>query len=114
MAHNRELDIPDLISRFSTTGDKEHLLCQGYRQHALCLCLLAHFILAFSDGGASIKLIEVAQCLKEGKSCMGLVLAETLTGLDVFHQLKTTRFAWSPLLLQVLFPTLVIYVPHIT
>lgn len=114
LAHNGELDIPDLIRQFSITGDKDDLLWRGYRQHAFCLCLLAHFLLASSRGGVSIKLIEVAQCLKEGKSCMGLVLAETLTGLDAFQRGETTRFAGSLLLLQVLFPTLFIYDPYIT
>ncbi|KAL7234489.1 hypothetical protein ACSBR1_017989 [Camellia fascicularis] len=63
--------------------------------------MLAHFLLVPSCGGASIRLIEVAQDLKEGKSCIGLALAETLMGLDVFHRREATRFAGSPLLLQV-------------
>ncbi|KAF5934365.1 hypothetical protein HYC85_030536 [Camellia sinensis] len=58
LAHNGELDIPDLIRRFSITGDKDDLLWRGYRQHAFCLCLLPHFFLAPSHGGVSIKLIE--------------------------------------------------------
>ena len=45
---------------------------------------------------------------------MGLVLAETLTAMDTFQRGETTRFAGSPLLLQVLFPTLLIYDPYIT
>ncbi|KAL7179398.1 hypothetical protein ACSBR1_042732 [Camellia fascicularis] len=68
--------------------------------------MLAHFLLALSYGGTSIRLIEVAQCLKEGKSCIDLMLAETLMGLDTFHRRETTRFAGSLLLLQVLFLTL--------
>ncbi|CAL5368068.1 unnamed protein product [Camellia sinensis] len=50
-------------------------------------------------------MIEVAQGLKEGKSCIAMTLAETLMGLDAFHRRETTRFAGSSLLLQVMFPT---------
>lgn len=106
MAYDGELDIPGLIHGFSDIGDKGDLLWRGHRQHALCLFMLAHFLLAPSCGRANIRLIKVAQCVKEGKSCIGLALAETLVGLDVFHQRETTWFAGSPLLLQVLFPTL--------
>ena len=67
--------------------------------------MLAHFLFAPSFGGSNIHLIKVAQVLKEGKSCIGLVLAKILMGLDAFHRRETTRFAGSPLLLQVMFPT---------
>ncbi|GMP32016.1 hypothetical protein CsSME_00005971 [Camellia sinensis var. sinensis] len=101
LAHNRELDIPNLIQRFFDVDDRGDLLWQSFRQYALCLCMLAHFLLAPSFRGSSIRLIKVAQGLKEGKSCIGLVLAETLMGLDAFYQWETTRFEGSPLLLQV-------------
>lgn len=68
--------------------------------------MLPHFLVALGFGGSSIRLIEVAQGLKEGKSCIGLTLAETLTSLDAFHRRETNKFARSPLLLQVMFPTL--------
>ena len=75
--------------------------------------MLAHLLLAPSLGGSSIRLIEVAQGLEEGKSCIGLALVETLMGFDAFHRRETTRFAGSPLLLQVMFPTLShIYFSH--
>ncbi|KAL7183221.1 hypothetical protein ACSBR1_041830 [Camellia fascicularis] len=45
---------------------------------------------------------------------MGLALAETLMGLDAFHRGESTRLARSPLLLQALFSTLLIYDSHIT
>ncbi|KAL7222904.1 hypothetical protein ACSBR1_024566 [Camellia fascicularis] len=102
----RSLEIPSLIHRFFAIEDRSDLLWRGYRQYALYLCLLAHFLLAPSYSGASIRLIEVAQYLKVGKSCMGLALAETLMGLDAFYRRETTRFPGSPLLLQVLFPIL--------
>lgn len=100
-AHDGELDIPGLVHQFSIIRDKSDFLWRSHRQHALCLCLLAQFLIAPSFGGASFRLIKVAQCLKEGKSCIGLALAETLMGLDVVHRRETTRFAGSPLLLQV-------------
>ena len=68
--------------------------------------MLSHFLLAPGSGGSSVRLIEVAQGLEEGKSCIAMILAETLMGLDAFHRRETTRFVGSPLLLQVMFPTL--------
>ena len=67
--------------------------------------MLFHILLAAGLGGSSIRLSEVAQGLKDGKSCIAMTLAETLMGLDAFHRRETTRFAGSPLLLQVMFPT---------
>ncbi|KAF5933747.1 hypothetical protein HYC85_029918 [Camellia sinensis] len=98
---NGELDILGLIHRFSDAGDRSNHYWQGFRQHALCLCLLSHFLLCPSFGGSNICLIEVAQGLREGKSCIAMTLAETLMGLDAFHRRETTRFAGSPLPLQV-------------
>jgi len=106
LAHDGELDIPGLIHRFSNIRDRGDLLWQGFWQHALYLCMLAHFLLALSCDGTSVRLIKVAQCMTEVKRCMVLVLAETLMCLDIFHQRETTQFAGSPLLLQALFPTL--------
>ncbi|GMP98804.1 hypothetical protein CsSME_00046546 [Camellia sinensis var. sinensis] len=83
------LDILSLIHRFSDTGDHGDHYWQGFRRHALCF------------GGSSVQLIEVALGLKEGKSCIAMTLAETLMGLDAFYRRETTRFAGSPLLLQV-------------
>ena len=104
-----ELDILGLIYRFFDAGDRSNHYWQGFRQHALCLCLLSHFLLSSGFGGASIRLIEVAQGLREGKSCIAMTLAETLMGLDSVYRREATRFAGSPLLLQVMFPTR----PHI-
>ena len=102
---NGMLDIPSLIYRFSDAGDRSDHHWQGFRQHALCLCMLSHFLFVSGSGGSSVRLIEVAQGLKEGKSCIAMTLAETLMGLDAFYYRETTRFAGSPLLLQVMFPT---------
>ena len=112
---NGELDILGLIHRFSGAGDRGDHHWQGFRQHALCLCMLSHFLFVSGSGGASIRLIEVAQGLREGKSCIAMTLAETLMGLDAFCRQETTRFAGSPLLLQVMFPTQShICIAHIT
>ena len=75
------IDIPSLNHRLSDIGDRGDPLWRGFRQRALYLCMLAQFFLAPSYDGTSIRLIEVAQCLKEGKSCIGLTVAETLMGL---------------------------------
>ncbi|KAL7255111.1 hypothetical protein ACSBR1_009305 [Camellia fascicularis] len=61
------LNIPSLIHRFSDAGDRGDHDWQG-------------------SGGSSIRLIEVAQGLKEGKNCIAMTLAETLMGLDAFHR----------------------------
>ena len=66
LVHNGELDIPSLIHRFFDAGDRGDRLWQSFRQHALCLCMLAHFPLATGFRGSSIHLLEVAQGLKEG------------------------------------------------
>ena len=99
LSGNGELDILGLIHRFSDAGNRGDHHWQGFRQHALCLCMLSHFLLAPSFSGSSIRLIEVAQGLKEGKICIAMTLAETLIGLDAFYRQETTRFAGSPLLL---------------
>ncbi|GMP99554.1 hypothetical protein CsSME_00046987 [Camellia sinensis var. sinensis] len=101
LVHNGELDIPSLIHRFSDVGDRGDLLWRGFQQHTLCLFMLAHFLLSPSFGRSSIRLVEVVQGLKEGKSCIGLVLANTLMGLDAFHRREITKFIGSPLFLQV-------------
>ncbi|KAL7264449.1 hypothetical protein ACSBR1_002406 [Camellia fascicularis] len=95
------LDVPSLICRVSDAGDRGDRHLQGFRRHALCLCMLSHFLFVSGSGGSSVRLIEVAQGLKEGKSCIVMILAETLMGLDAFYSRETTRFAGSPLLLQV-------------
>lgn len=112
---NGELDILSLIQRFSDPGDRGDHHWQGFRRHALCLCMLSHFLLVPGFSGSSVCLIEVAQGLKEGKSCIAMILAETLMGLDAFHRRETTKFTGGPLLLQVMFPSLShIYIAHIT
>ena len=47
---NGMLDIPSLIYRFSDAGDRGDHHWQGFRQHALCLCMLSHFLFASSFG----------------------------------------------------------------
>ena len=76
--------------------------------------MLSHFLLAPGFSRSSIRLIEVARGLKGGKSCIVMALAETLMGLDALYRRETTRFAGSPLLLQVMVPTFShIYIAHI-
>ncbi|KAF5933359.1 hypothetical protein HYC85_029530 [Camellia sinensis] len=95
------LVISSLIDRFSDAGDRNNHRWQGFRQHALSLCMLSHFLFVSGFGGSSVRLTEVAQGLKEGKSCIAMTLAETLMGLDAFYRHETTRLAGSPLQLQV-------------
>jgi len=100
-----ELDILRLVCRFSDAGGRGDHHWQGYRRHAFCLCMLSHLLLATGSGGFCTRLIKVTEGLRDGKSCIAMTLAETLMGLDAFHRRETARFAGSPLLLQVIFPT---------
>ena len=97
LIYNGELDILGLIHRFSDADNRGDHHWLGFRQHALCLCMLSHFLLAPGFSGSSIRLIEVAHGLKEGKSYIVMTLAEPLMGLDAFYRRETTIFAGSPL-----------------
>ncbi|KAL7175530.1 hypothetical protein ACSBR2_029182 [Camellia fascicularis] len=90
LAYDGELDIPGLICHFLSIGDRCDFIWWRHRQHTLCLCLLAHYLLASSSGRVSIRLVEMTQCIREGKSYIGLVLAETFMGLDAFRRHETT------------------------
>lgn len=46
LAHDGELDISSLIYLFSNIGDRGDPFWRGFQQHALCLCMLAYFLLA--------------------------------------------------------------------
>ena len=48
--------------------------------------MLSHFLLAPGSSGFGTRLIEVAEGLKEDKSCIAMTLAKTFMGLDAFHR----------------------------
>ncbi|KAF5933240.1 hypothetical protein HYC85_029411 [Camellia sinensis] len=77
--------------------DARSLICDGM----LDISSLTDRFSDAGSGGSSVRLTEVAQGLKEGKSRIAMTLAEMLMGLDAFYRHETTRLAGSPLLLQV-------------
>ncbi|KAI8563783.1 hypothetical protein RHMOL_Rhmol03G0135700 [Rhododendron molle] len=88
LTEGRALNIPHLINQF-----------RGNR-FALCLCLLATFLLLQPDGQASSLLVSVAAQIDDHKDVSPMVLAETLMGLDAMYDGQTNVFGGSPLFLQ--------------
>ena len=64
------------------------------------LCLLARFFLVHETYWVNQKMCLVVNNLNKG-SPVGMILANTLNGLDTIHREEATFFAGSPLLLQV-------------
>ncbi|KAI8568246.1 hypothetical protein RHMOL_Rhmol02G0184000 [Rhododendron molle] len=71
------------------------------RMIALCMCLLAAYLLVPSAGHASSALASVVVQVEARKDVIPMVLAETLIGLDKFCSGETETFGGSPLLLQI-------------
>ena len=71
---------------------------RSYFLHAFCLCALASYFLVQKSYCVDLWMCMVAYELKRGNP-MGLILAETLNGLDAFHRKEASFFAGSPLLL---------------
>ena len=65
-----------------------------------CLCALARYFLVQRSYCMDLQMCMVVYKLKRG-NLVGLILAETLNGLDVFLRKEASFFAGSPLLLQV-------------
>ena len=68
--------------------------------HAFCLCALAWYFLVQRSYCIDLQMCIVVYKLKKG-NLVGLILAETLNGLDVFLKKEASFFAGSPFLLQV-------------
>ena len=73
---------------------------RSYSLLAFCLCALARYFLVQNLYYVDLWMCMIAYELKRGNS-VGLILAETLNGLDAFHRKEANFFAGSPLLLQV-------------
>ncbi|KAI8568252.1 hypothetical protein RHMOL_Rhmol02G0184000 [Rhododendron molle] len=86
---------------FSPPGDLRDMTYQTRRMIALCMCLLAAYLLVPSAGHASSALASVVVQVEARKDVIPMVLAETLIGLDKFCSGETETFGGSPLLLQV-------------
>ena len=71
---------------------------RSYFLHAFCLCALLRYFLVQNSYCVELRMCMVAYELKRGNS-VGLILAETLNGLDTFHKKEASFFAGSPFLL---------------
>lgn len=95
-----ELNTLRLIEMFMREGDPYDFVWQGKRMSALCMFLLAAYLLVSSDGRASHLFAGISAQMEERRDVVPMVLAETLIGLDAVHA-RQTRYLGSPLLLQV-------------
>ena len=77
-------------------GDRPH----SYFHCAFCLYALARYFLVQNLYCVDFQICMIAYELKRG-NLVGLILAETLNGLDAFHRKEAGSFLGIPLLLQV-------------
>ena len=73
--------------------------CSHYL-NAFYLCLLARYFLAHEIYRVDQRMCLMVNNLNKG-STVGMILAETLNGLDIVHKKEATFFVRSSLLLQV-------------
>ena len=103
MIRNETLNVLRLFADYGPTGDLLDFTVQNRRMFALCMCLLALYLLVPYDGHPSSAIVGVAAQIEQRRDVVPLVLAETIMGLDAFKAGRTNTFAGSPLLLQVWF-----------
>lgn len=96
-----ELNVMRLIEIFMQDGDPYDFVWQSRLLSALCMCLLAAYLLVSPDGRASHLLVGVTAQIEERRDVVPMVLAETLIGLDTGHAGQSRYYGGSPLLLQV-------------
>jgi len=104
------LNILRLFADFRPCGDLTDFALQNRRMFALCMCLLASYLLVPLDGNASPSIVSVALQIEQRRDVVPMVLAETLMGLDAICSGRTNVFGGSPLLLQVWLLVLVLLV----
>ena len=68
--------------------------------NAFYLCLLVRYFLVHETQRVNQRMCLVVNNLDKGRP-VGMILAETLNGLDAIHREEANFFAGSPLLLQV-------------
>ena len=68
--------------------------------NAFCLCLLVRYFLVHETPRLDQMMLLVVKNLEKG-SFVGIIMAETLNGLDVVQRREATFFIGIPLLLQV-------------
>ena len=94
------LNLRLVFNYFSDLGLPKGERPQSYYLRAFCLSALARYFLVQQSHFVDLRMCMVAYELKRGNP-VGLILAETLNGLDVFLKKEASFFAGSPFLLQV-------------
>ncbi|KAI8560080.1 hypothetical protein RHMOL_Rhmol04G0227500 [Rhododendron molle] len=98
---NGRLETLQLVQRFGIAEAHRQVPRQKSCFHELCICLLHYYLLGPSSGHADFTLLDLAQQIGKCVGFAGLVLAETLIGLDAVKANPTAQFSRSHLLLQV-------------
>ena len=73
---------------------------RSYYLNAFCLCVLARYFLVHGTNCIEHKMCMVVSNLWSG-NLAGMILEETLNGLEAFHKREANFFAGIPLFLQV-------------
>ena len=73
---------------------------RSYYLNAFCLCILSRHFLVHETNHIDRRMCLVVSDLR-ARSLIGMILVETLNGLDVVHRKEANFFDGSPLLLQV-------------
>lgn len=92
------INLEPLVQHFSTALP----LLDNCAFKALCLCLLAGYLLISDLHSVDLALLHVVQHISSHNPCM-IILAETLNGLDDAVRTGTSLLRGSPLLLQVIY-----------
>ena len=93
-----KLNIRKVFMYFS---QRNVLMARAQRSHylnAFCLCLFLRYFLVHDTPCVDQRMLWVIINLERG-SIVGMILAETLNGLDIVHRGEVTFFVGSPLLL---------------
>lgn len=108
---NGKLEILQFIQHFraaKTHRDPKECI---FNFNALCVCLLHYFLLGSLSGHADSILLDFTQQISQHKGFAGLLLAETLMGLDKVYTDSSAQFSSSPLILQVSSRSLTLFCP---
>ena len=91
-----KLNLRLVFDYFSDSALLEGERLRSYFLRAFCLYALARYFLVQKSYCVDLQMCMVAYKLRRG-NLVGLILAETLNGLDAFHRKEGSFFARSPL-----------------
>ena len=80
---------------------KDDVVFMGHRRHALCICIMAGFLLVSPVGIPFVRLIDVVSQFIERMDPIPMVVVETIDGLDRMSRGEVMALGGSPLLLKV-------------